>query len=130
MGRHWKRPPQSVTYVGMVVSDSMKPSAHCSRAAKTANTVLGQLTRVFHYRDKKTFKGLYVQFVRPHLEFASLTWNPWMQKDVNLLKNVQKKAVPMISRIKGQTYEEMLKNSDCRAWWRGEWRRTWCSCTK
>ena len=31
----------------------------------------GQIQREFHYRDKKRFTRLYVQYVRPHVEFAA-----------------------------------------------------------
>ena len=31
--------------LGVLVSDNLKPSAHCSKAAKKANAVLGQITR-------------------------------------------------------------------------------------
>jgi hypothetical protein len=37
--------------IGVIVSANMKPTAQCMRAAKTAQTVLGQLSRAFHYRD-------------------------------------------------------------------------------
>jgi ribonuclease P/MRP protein subunit RPP40 len=37
-----------------------------------AQTVLGQLTRGIHYRDRHVFVRLYLQYARPHLEFASL----------------------------------------------------------
>jgi hypothetical protein len=40
--------------VGVTVSHNLKPGAHCSRAAKTATVVLGQIGRSFKYRDKKS----------------------------------------------------------------------------
>jgi ribonuclease P/MRP protein subunit RPP40 len=41
--------------IGVIVSSNMKPTAQCLRAAKTAQTVLGQLSRAFHYRDRHVF---------------------------------------------------------------------------
>ena len=46
--------------IGVIVSNSLKPSAQCAKAARTANTVLGQLARSFHYRDRWTFTRLYI----------------------------------------------------------------------
>jgi hypothetical protein len=44
--------------IGVTVSSDMKPAAQCAKAAKTAATVLGQLSRAFTYRDKKVFPAL------------------------------------------------------------------------
>ena len=37
--------------IGVTVSSDMKPSAQCAKAARTAQAVLGQISRAFHYRD-------------------------------------------------------------------------------
>lgn len=95
--------------VGVMVTPNLKPAAHCAKAARTASTVLGQISRTFSYRDKHTFLSLYVQFVRPHMEFASQAWSPWHQKDINILEKVQERAVKMIGGLKGSSYSEKLK---------------------
>jgi len=97
--------------IGVCVSKTLKPSAQCAQAAKMAQTVLSQLTRAFHYRDRHIFKRLYVQYVRPHLEFASVAWSPWLEADKAVLEKIQQRAVAMISGLKG-TYEEKLKELD------------------
>jgi ribonucleases P/MRP protein subunit RPP40 len=95
--------------LGVIISDSLKPSAQCAKAAKTAQTMLGQITRAFQYRDRKTFMQLYKQYVRPHLEFPVQAWAPWQQGDVELLEKVQRRAVAMVSGLQGQDYESRLK---------------------
>jgi hypothetical protein len=95
--------------IGVLVTDDLKPGAQCAKAAKTASTVLGQISRAFRYRDKKIFRALYMRYVRPHLEFASSAWNPWLVKDINVLEKVQKRAVNMISGLKSGSYEGKLK---------------------
>ena len=52
------------------MSDNLKPAAQCKKASQTANAVLGQILRAFHYRDRYVFFDLYKQYVWPHLEFA------------------------------------------------------------
>ena len=61
--------------IGVTIHSSLKPSEHCKRVADTANAVLRQLTKNFHFRDRHIFKKLYVQYVRPHVEFASPAWS-------------------------------------------------------
>ena len=92
--------------IGVLVTKNLKPSAQCSQAAGRAMSVLGQLRRNFHYRDRHTFLKLYKQYVRPHLEFSSPAWSPWLQGDKYTLEKVQEKAIKMVAGLRGSTYEE------------------------
>jgi hypothetical protein len=76
----------------------LKQSAQCKKAARTAQTVLSQISRAFHFRDRHVFLRLYVQYVqvRPHLEFASPAWSPWLEADKELLEKIQRRAVNMV----------------------------------
>ena len=93
--------------IGVVVSDSLKPSAQCAKAAKKANAILGQMSRAFHYRDE-TFVSLYKTYVRHHLEFAVQAWSPWFKKDIELLERVQRRAINMVRGLKATSYEGKL----------------------
>jgi ribonuclease P/MRP protein subunit RPP40 len=94
--------------IGVTATNALKPSAQCARAAKTAQTVLGQISRAFHYRDRHVFMRLYKQYVRPHLEFAVQAWSPWTETDRECLERVQKRAVGMVSGLQNHEYEERL----------------------
>jgi hypothetical protein len=102
-------PTEEERDIGVLVSNTLKPSAQCRKAAQTAQAVLGQLTRAFHFRDRHIFLRLYMQNVRPHLEFSSPAWSPWLEADKACLEKVQMRAVNMISGLKGKNYEEKLK---------------------
>jgi hypothetical protein len=65
--------------ISVVISSNMKPSAQCAVAPRTAQGVLGQITRAFYYRDRHVFMRLYKQHVRPHLEFSTQAWAPWTE---------------------------------------------------
>ena len=45
--------------VGVLIHRNLRPSLQCAKAAKRANSVLGQLTSAVSYRDKETFMSLY-----------------------------------------------------------------------
>jgi hypothetical protein len=98
--------------VGITVQNNLKPAKHCQRVAATAMGVLKQLAKNFHYRDKKIFLKLYTQYVRPHVEFATPAWSPWLNTDIQLIEKVQEKAVGMISGLKGANYAEKCKELD------------------
>ena len=97
------------TDVGIKLANNPKPGLQCTAAAGKAKFVLSQITRAFHYRDKKVFLNLYKQFVRPHLEFSVSVWSPWQEGDKAVLEKVQKQAVMMISGLKRRDYETWLK---------------------
>ena len=70
--------------------------------------VLVQILRAFSYRDMRVFPRLYVQYVRPHLDFAVQAWRPLQRGDIDSLERVQRKMVTAISGLHGRTYEERL----------------------
>ena len=47
-------------------------------------------------------------YVRPHLEFSSPSWSPWLQKDIDVLEDVQIKFVKNVTGLQGKTYHERL----------------------
>ena len=95
--------------IGIHIHKSLKPSVQCARAAQTANVVLGQISRSFHFRDKKFFLNLYKQHVRCHLEFSVPVWSPWSVADKEIIEKVQIRAVNMISGLKGVSYNDKLQ---------------------
>ena len=94
--------------IGVIVHKSLKPSLQYSKAAKKANAVLAQISRAVSYRDKVTFLHLFRTYVRPHLEYCGAAWSPWTQGDKDVLENVQRRAIGMVTNFKGRTYEEKL----------------------
>ena len=47
-------------------------------------------------------------YVRPHLEYAVASWSPWTVEDKEVLERVQRRALRMVSNIRGRTYEARL----------------------
>jgi ribonucleases P/MRP protein subunit RPP40 len=95
--------------IGVMESKNLKHGQQCEKAAKTTMTVLGQITRAFTCRDKRTFVALYKRYARPNLEFAVQAWSPWLEKDKEVLEKVQKRAVNQVQGLRGATYEQKLE---------------------
>ncbi len=76
--------------IGVNVTKNLKPASQYQRAAKTTQTVLGQLSRAFTYRDRHVFMRLYAQYVRPHPEFSVQAWSPRSEADKECLEKVKK----------------------------------------
>ena len=81
----------------------------CSKARK----LLGLLYRQFYnHATTDTIKQLYVSLIRPHLEYAAPLWDPHLQKDVDMLENVQKFAMKLITRKWDQGYAQLTEMVD------------------
>jgi ribonuclease P/MRP protein subunit RPP40 len=101
--------------IGVTISKNMKPSTQCEKAAGRAMSVLSQIRRNFHYRDRHTFVRLYKQYVRPHLEFAAPAWSPSLADDIEKIEKVQEKAVKG-SKNGGRTEVQRVQGEMVRAW--------------
>ena len=97
--------------LGVWIDASLKPSKQCAKAAKAAHFALGQIQRSFHFRKKDSLVPLYTTFVRSKLEHANAAWNPWQEGDILVLEKVQKRFVRMLSDVKGNTYEEKIRDA-------------------
>ncbi|KAI8493731.1 hypothetical protein Bbelb_286520 [Branchiostoma belcheri] len=47
--------------------------------------------------------------VRPHLEYCVQVWSPWLQKDIDRLEAVQRRASRLIPSLRGLPYEQRLR---------------------
>ena len=95
--------------LGVIIDRTLKPSKHCVTAAKKANRALGMIRRTIEHKSIGTIKKLYKQLVRPHLEYCSQAWSPWLQKDIELLESVQRRATKMVNGFKDLPYDERLR---------------------
>ena len=71
-----------------------------------ANSILGLLKRTLTTRDSNTSKKLYTCYIRPHIEFAVSSWNPYTKQDQNTLEKVQHRATKVASNLKNLNYEK------------------------
>ena len=108
MGGHPLEASKQEKDLGVLIDDSLKPSAQCAKAASKANLVLGQLTRGCTWRDPENLTNLYKVYVRPHLEYAQASWSPWSQADIQTLEQVQRRFTRQVSGIGSLPYEERL----------------------
>ena len=51
---------------------------------------------------------MYLLLIRPHLEYACTVWDPFLQKDIQLLEKVQKFAAKVCTKQWNWSYEELL----------------------
>jgi hypothetical protein len=78
--------------LGVTVSFDLSWSNHILKITKKANSMLFLLNKVFRKSSPAIFAKLYKTYVRPVLEFANCVWTPVLQRDIQLLESVQRRA--------------------------------------
>ena len=95
--------------LGVVFNTELKWTEQAIISSSKANQMIGILRKSFNYFDENVIKTLYCAFVRPLIEFAAPVWNPYLQKDIDLLEQVQHKVKKLIPALSNLTYEERLE---------------------
>ncbi|BHF60612.1 hypothetical protein SprV_0100357700 [Sparganum proliferum] len=96
--------------LGVWITTSLKPWLQCSKAAKSAMSILYLVKRAFSSFDEECSAKVFQTFLRPHLEFAIQAWRPWTAKDFGILKKVQRRATKLVSGQWSLRYETRLAN--------------------
>ena len=71
--------------------------------------MVGIIKLTFLHLTPTVFRILYISLVRPHLDYASIIWNPYLLKDMRASEAVQRRAIKMIPDLSRLTYEERLQ---------------------
>jgi len=95
--------------LGITVTNNLKPSSQCAKAAAKAMQVLGPIKRNFVLKDEEDFRLLFNGYVRPHLKYCVSTWSSYLRKDIECLEKVQRRATKLVKGIKDKSYEDRLK---------------------
>ena len=91
---------------GVVIDNKLTFNQHIPEKINTANSIMGVLRRTMEYMDCTSFKLLYTALVRPHLEYASQVWCPYLKKHIEAIENVQRTASKQIPGISSISYED------------------------
>lgn len=78
--------------LGVLFSRDLSFKDHIDRCINKANSMLGFLIRFSKdFHDPYTLKVLFASFVRSHLEYASIVWNPFYNNSSNRIESIQKR---------------------------------------
>ncbi|GAB0182190.1 hypothetical protein GRJ2_000684300 [Grus japonensis] len=81
----------------------------CALAGQKANCVLGCIKNSVTSRSKEVILLFYFALVRPHLEYCVQLWGPQYRRDIELLEQVQRRAMQMIRGLEHLSYEDRLR---------------------
>ena len=63
----------------------------------------------FTHIDPSMVRKIITTFIRPKLEYASVAWNPWLQKDIKKIERIQKAATRWVPELRELSYDERLQ---------------------
>uniref|UniRef100_A0A8C5M6F8 Reverse transcriptase domain-containing protein n=1 Tax=Leptobrachium leishanense TaxID=445787 RepID=A0A8C5M6F8_9ANUR len=96
--------------LGVIISEDLRVSSQCNRAAGNASRMLGCVGRGISSRKREVLMPLYRALVRPHLEYCVQYWRPYLQKDIDILERIQRRATKMVYGLKEKSYQERLND--------------------
>jgi ribonuclease P/MRP protein subunit RPP40 len=91
LGNYTVKLCDSVNDLNVLVQSNLKFSSHCASIASKANARAKLILKCFLSRKPVNFIRAFKVYVHPLLEYASVVWNPWLLKDINLIESVQRR---------------------------------------
>ena len=85
-------------YLGINISNDLKWSNHINSVCKKASSTLGFVRRNLLNSPKASRLTAYISLVRSLLEYGSIIWDPYVQKDIDKLERIQRQAARFICR--------------------------------
>ena len=95
--------------LGVIVDEELKFQEEIEGRTKKGNKIVGVIRRTFTYLDEKMFRTLFTALVRPHLEYASAVWTPYLLRDIRNLEAVQRRATKMVPTLSMLPYPDRLR---------------------
>ena len=92
---------RSTKYLGLIISDNLHWTINNISGA--ANRMLGFLWRNLIQSHRNIKEKVYISFVRPKLEYCSIIWDPYYQKDIRKLEIVQNRAARFVTKLPSRT---------------------------
>ena len=103
----------SVKYLGIQINSDLSWSPHVANLCNKVRRLIGLLyCRFYKHTDSTTLLQLYKSFVRPHLEYCSVVWNPYLAGDIDALERVQRFALRVCLKNWSADHNQLYNQSN------------------
>lgn len=90
-------------YLGLIISNKLSWNQHTDTVTKKANSTLAFLRRNISAFPVKAKEKAYMTYVKPSLEYAASIWDPHIQRNINAVERVQRRAARFVQNQYQQT---------------------------
>ena len=87
---------QENPYLGLIIQDDLQWSSHINKICTKANRTLGFIRRNLKNCNQRFKETAYISLVRSVLEYSSTVWDPYLEKDIKKIENIQRNAARFV----------------------------------
>ena len=100
-------------YLGVTLSSDASWTPHINTICLKTRKLVGMLFRKFYcHTDSHSLLMLYLSTVRPHMEYASSVWDPYLKKNIDAIEHVQKFALKVCQKDWHSDYDTLLNSAN------------------
>ena len=96
----------------VTISADMKVSEQCGIAASKGMQIIELIRRNITHTEKKLIIHIHKTIVRLHLEYCLQAWRPYLEKDIDTVERIKRRATKMIPELRDLSYDVRLKECD------------------
>lgn len=101
-------PVKQQKHLGVIFDDKLKWTFHVDDIVKSVAKMGDVLLKLKSLLDRKTLEIIYMSFIRPKLEYASIIWDDCTEMDKIRLENTQLKFARIVSGAKRGTSHKAI----------------------
>ena len=95
--------------LGVIASSNLLFREHIDNIITSSKIMSGVILRTFSTRKEGPMMRMFNSYIKSKLEYCSLVWSPWQQKEINKLERIQKKFTSKIDGLEQLDYHQRLK---------------------
>ncbi len=96
-------------HLGLTLSNNGKWHTHINNLMSSASRLLGIMKKLKFQLSRKSLNQIYISYVRPLIEYASVVWDNCSQYEKNMIDQIQNEAARIVTGLTRSVHLENLR---------------------